>query len=134
MTEQPAFNFEEDQIGLTDLQKFVAGVIRNETTAEKPIRNRELQARIKEAFPNDKMPSERRVKSIVRELRKEHGLQILARREAPAGYFWCGSAEEMKGFIDVFSSQAKDELHTLSRIVKRNYPALCGQVRIDFNV
>lgn len=37
----------------------------------------------------------------------------------------------MQAFIESFRSQALDELHTLSKIVNANYPALQGQLKFD---
>jgi hypothetical protein len=75
--------------------------------------------------------SERKVKGIIRSLRKDHAFPILASRQPPTGYWWCASAEEMTEFVESFKSQALDELHTLSKIVKHNYPALMGQLSLE---
>ena len=37
----------------------------------------------------------------------------------------------MKAFIESFRKQALDELHTLSKIVRHNYPALQGQLSFE---
>jgi hypothetical protein len=42
-----------------------------------------------------------------------------------------GISEEMTEFVESFKSQALDELHTLSKIVKHNYPALLGQLSLE---
>jgi hypothetical protein len=130
MTQQ-SLNFDRTLTGLTPVQRFVVETIQREATAAKPMRNQELRLRIAGAFPNEN-PSERKVKSLVRELRKDHGCQILAKRDKPAGYYWCDSIEQMKAFIAVFSSQAKDEFHTLHKIVRKHYPALAGQLSLVF--
>ncbi len=75
--------------------------------------------------------NERMVKKVIRTLRKDHAFPILARKRKPTGYWWCNSVEEMEAFIESFRKQALDELHTLSRIVNHNYPALQGQLRFD---
>ncbi|HKO43370.1 MAG TPA: hypothetical protein VJU84_08770 [Pyrinomonadaceae bacterium] len=75
--------------------------------------------------------SEREVKAIVRALRKDHGLPILSRRNKPSGYWWCGSEAEMKAYVERARSQPLDELHTLSKMVKQNYPALAGQLSLE---
>jgi hypothetical protein len=74
--------------------------------------------------------NERRVKRIIRTLRHDHALPILARRSPPRGLWWCSSIDEMLEFISDFRSQALDELTTLSKIVKHNYPALAGQLEL----
>jgi hypothetical protein len=76
-------------------------------------------------------PNDREVKRIVRSLRKEHGFPILSRKAKPAGYWWGVSVEEMKQFIQDWRKQAIDELHTLSKIVKQNYPELSGQLSLE---
>ncbi len=75
--------------------------------------------------------TERKVKDIIRALRKNHAFPIIASRKPPAGYWWCGSVEEMQEFIESFRSQALDELHTISQIVKHNFPALAGQLSLE---
>jgi hypothetical protein len=37
----------------------------------------------------------------------------------------------MEAFIESYRAQALDELHTLSKIVKHNYPALQGQLKFE---
>lgn len=75
--------------------------------------------------------TERDVKAVVRALRKEHGLPILSRKGNPAGYWWCGSKKEMEDYITRARSQPLDELHTLSKMVKQNYPELAGQLSLE---
>jgi hypothetical protein len=74
---------------------------------------------------------ERAVKDIIRTLRKDHTFPILASRKKPTGYWWCASIAEMEAFIESYRAQALDELHTLSKIVKHNYPALQGQLKFE---
>jgi len=75
--------------------------------------------------------NERSVKAVVRALKKEHGLPILSRKHNPPGYWWCGSKEEMEEYIVHARSQPLDELHTLSKMVKQNYPELAGQLSFE---
>lgn len=37
----------------------------------------------------------------------------------------------MEAFIESFRSQALDELRTLSKIIRHNYPALQGQLKFE---
>ena len=74
---------------------------------------------------------ERTIKSIIRSLRKVHGFPVLSRKHPPHGYWWGQSADEMKEFVREFRSQPMDELHTLSVMVKRNYPDLVGQLKFE---
>jgi hypothetical protein len=93
--------------------------------------------------------TDRVIKDIIRTLRKEHEFPILSRKFArpaerdksghliaeakPAGYWWCASETEMEEFVVTFSKQPMDELHTLSRIVKANFPKLAGQLQMDYS-
>lgn len=126
---QPTLNFENPLAGLalSERERIIAERIMTATSSS-PVRIKELRA---ELAGRGLVVSERTVKDIVRTLRKEHQLRILARREQPAGYFWCESVEQMKTFIQTFSGQWRDEAHTLGRVVRANYPELAGQLRID---
>jgi len=113
---------------LTDHESFVANLLLD-ASSHRPLKIRD----IREAMHQSGISalSVRRVKQIVRALRKDHAFPILARRSEPAGFWWCASAAEMEAFIKVFRGQALDELHTLSKIVNENYPALAGQLRLE---
>ncbi len=113
---------------LSDLESFVASLLLTAST-HRPIGIAEIIEEV-ERQKNLRL-TERKVKGIIRTLRKEHTFPILARRKKPTGYWWCASAQEMEAFIESFRAQALDELHTLSKIVKNNYPALQGQLRFD---
>lgn len=132
--EQLAFNFERFEEAITnplsgveldDVESYIASLLL-EASAEKPMTGEFLMTRTREIMNCD--INLRRFHNIIRKLRKEHGLPILSRRTKPAGYWWCQSTVEMNAFIEDFRSQAMDELHTLSRIVKQNYPQLAGQM------
>lgn len=116
-----------DGLILSERERAVAERVMR-ATSKQPVRIKDLRAELSEKGLH---ASERTVKDIVRTLRKQHQLRILARREKPAGYFWCENVEQMKEFIAMFKSQALDELHSLSRVVKANYPELAGQLRFD---
>lgn len=113
---------------LSEVDKYVASLLLTAAT-HRPIGIAEIRRRAAEAL--GKKLSSRSVKAIIRSLRKNHAFPILARRKKPTGYWWCASVEEMEAFIESFRSQALDELHTLSKIVKHNYPALQGQLKFD---
>lgn len=113
---------------LSDLESFVASLLLTAST-HRPIGIAEIIEAV-ESQMNLRL-TERKVKGIIRTLRKNHTFPILARRKKPTGYWWCASAQEMEAFIESFRAQALDELHTLSKIVKNNYPALQGQLRFD---
>jgi hypothetical protein len=114
---------------LTEQEKFVANLLLD-ATAQWPIGISRIRYEAKKAEPAFDL-SERVVKDIVRTLRKEHGLPILSRRRKPSGYWWCGSKKEMEIYIDAARSQPLDELHTLSKMVKQNYPELAGQLLLE---
>lgn len=113
---------------LTDVEKFVASLLLD-ARRDFPFGIKAIIARVRCVKGSNL--SERRVKRIIRSLRKDHAFPILASRQPPTGYWWCASADEMTEFIESFKSQALDELHTLSKIVKHNYPALLGQLSFE---
>lgn len=76
-------------------------------------------------------PDDREIKRTIRSLRCL-GLAILSSKRPPYGYWWCQSADEMREFVDRFKAQPMDELYTLSRMVKANFPHLAGQLSLDF--
>lgn len=114
---------------LTYEEEFVANLLLDASVAF-PIGISRIRA---EAVKGEKgfNVSERQVKNIVRTLRKEHGLPILSRKNKPSGYWWCGSKAEMEAYIDAARAQPMDELHTLSKMVKQNYPELAGQLSLE---
>jgi hypothetical protein len=137
MQDQTDFNFEQFEAemisplaghALTDLEEYVAGLLLK-ASSERPYRIAEIINYV--GLNLHKTIDERAVKELIRSLRRQHKFPILARRTKPAGYWWCTSAEDMEAFIDSFRAQAMDELHTLSQIVKHNYPALAGQLRFE---
>lgn len=113
---------------LTDLERFI-GVFLWRATSEIPFTIADIQEAVERSL-GDRI-GVRTVKGVIRRLRKEHAFPIVASRSEPAGYWWCASAEEMKQFIEQFSAQARDEFHTLSRMVKNNYPELAGQLTLE---
>jgi hypothetical protein len=110
---------------LTKLEKYVASLLLDATAAA-PIGIADIIRRADAAL--EIHLTARSVKDTVRTLRKEHKFPVLARRNSPAGYWWCSSLEEMQEFVESYRSQALDELHTLSQMVKHNYPAIAGQL------
>lgn len=112
---------------LTREEELVAGMILNASAAQ-PIGIKRLGRLLREA---GSPASEREVKDIVRTLRKKHELPILSRRMKGGGLWWCENEEQMKEYVKHASKQPLDELHTLSRIVKANYPRLVGQLHLE---
>ena len=113
---------------LSDLESFVASLLLTAST-HRPTGIAEIIRAYEDA--TCARLNERTVKDVIRTLRRDHSFPILARRKKPTGYWWCASSQEMEAFIESFRAQALDELHTLSRIVKQNYPALQGQLRFE---
>lgn len=114
---------------LSPAEEFVASLLLN-ATAQTPIGIKRIW---RESVRAEGIPelNDRKVKAIVRLLKKHHGFPILSRRHAPAGYWWCASEAEMREYLEWARSQPLDELHTLSKMVKQNYPALAGQLSLD---
>ncbi len=134
---QLAFNFEQFEEAIVNplagqeldpTESYIASLLL-EAVSEKPMTSDYLINAVRENL-GEKL-SLRRFHNIIRNLRKNNRFPILSRRNKPAGYWWCGNIKEMNSFIDDFRSQAMDELHTLSRIVHKNYPALAGQMRFE---
>lgn len=113
---------------LTDLESYVASLLLS-ASAARPIGIREIVTHTRLALEQE--IDERKVKKVIRELRREHGFPILARRKRPSGYWWCETADEMESFVSSFRSQAMDELVTISKMVKLNYPEIAGQLRLE---
>jgi hypothetical protein len=113
---------------LGELESYVANLLLS-ASSERPMDNEHIRISIQLRFEKEVDP--RTVKKIIRALRKDHSFPIISRRKNPGGYWWCSSKSEMEAFIDTFKSQALDELHTLSRIVKENFPELAGQLRLE---
>ncbi len=132
--EQLAFNFEAFEEAIVNplagceldaTESYIASLLLS-ATADKPMTSDYLIGAVSEQL-GEKL-SLRRFHNIIRNLRKDNRFPILSRRTKPAGYWWCNSVDEMNSFIEDFRSQAMDELHTLSRIVHKNYPHLVGQM------
>jgi hypothetical protein len=113
---------------LTELESYVANLLLT-ANSERPIDNEAVRVAVELRF--ERQISDREVKAIIRILRKDHAFPIISRRKKPHGYWWCQSKREMEEFVDTFKSQALDELHTLSRIVKENFPELAGQLKLE---
>lgn len=132
--QQLAFNFEQFEEAIVNplagqsldpTESYIASLLL-EASTERPMTSDYLMTSVYEQLGT--RMNLRRFHNIIRNLRKNNRFPILSRRTKPAGYWWCNSLEEMNEFIDNFRSQAMDELHTLSRIVNKNYPALAGQM------
>ena len=113
---------------LNELEEFVSSTLLSATSAS-PMKIGDLIM----AYGNQagEWPTERELKEVVRALRQEHAFPIISRRSKPAGLWWCGSLDEMREFITSFRKQALDELLTLSKIVRHNYPELAGQLTLE---
>lgn len=112
---------------LTEAEEYVASLLLKATN-QQPITIKEIINNYSYQF--HKSLSQRDVKDTIRTLRREHLFPILSSRRKPYGLWWCASAEEMEAFIQMFRSQALDELHTLSKIVRHSYPTLLGQLNL----
>jgi hypothetical protein len=133
--EQLKFELFEDELlsplrghELSELENYVAGLLLSAST-ERPLGIADIINYV--GLNLQRTVSERVVKETIRTLRRDHEFPILARRSKPAGYWWCSSVEDMEAFVKSFRSQAIDEMSTVSRMVKRHYPQLIGQLRFD---
>ena len=113
---------------LSELETYIASLLL-EATQQNPIMIAKIIQKVSEQMAV--RVSDRRVKAIIRKLRKEPVFPILSSREKPYGYWWCGSEQEMKEFIEHFLAQPFDELQTIWRIVRKRYPALAGQLKFN---
>lgn len=121
LADQPGLWEQANQIGATETEKLVIWLLKC-ATSDRPV----TIAQIRERVRNDStgVISEREVKQFVRDLRRDHGMPILARRGKNPGYFWCGSRQEMEDFVGSFKKQADDEMATVRKMVETNYPGL----------
>lgn len=115
-------------VAMTELEAFIASYLLD-ASSERPRNSQQIIFAVRDVFGESITP--RKVKDAIRALRKLHALPIMARRKKPTGYWWCASTDEMNDFVQLFRAQALDELHTLSRILKTNYPALAGQLNFE---
>jgi hypothetical protein len=93
-------------------------------TVENPLSNFTLQGYLRS--------TEREIKAAVRELRREWLLPIGSSRRAPTGYFWIETAAAFIEWARVYRSQAIDELATLYKLQRANFPDLAGQESFKF--
>jgi hypothetical protein len=93
-------------------------------TVDTPVSNFTLQGYLRS--------TEREIKAAVRELRREWLLPIGSSRKAPTGYFWIEAAADFIGWARVYRSQAIDELGTLYKLQRANFPELAGQGSFRF--
>jgi hypothetical protein len=94
------------------------------STPEEPLYGYTLQGYLR--------ATEREVKAAARELRREWVLPIGSSRKPPYGYYWMLTAKDFLAWARVYRAQAIDELVTLYRMQRRNYPELSGQGKLGF--
>lgn len=135
--EQIKFKEFEDELlsplrghALTETEEFVASLLLT-VSIKRPMIGKEISEAVQKQF--EIKLSQRAVMDAIRSLRKEHAFPILARRSKPPGYWWCGSIKEMEEYIQYVRRHTLDEMHTVSRIVRHNYPSLAGQLNFDFS-
>lgn len=117
-------------VELSDIETFVAIRLLRATT-DVPIK----QAAIIEAARRERgvTLTERQVRIIVRSLRRDHAFPICSRKAAPAGYWWGRTEAELEEFIRVWKAQFLDEITTVSIMIKKNFPRLAGQLRLELS-
>ena len=108
-------------------ERFVAEVLLDATSA-RPMGIKRIRRLSKEL--RSVQLSDRVVKAIIRRLKKDHEFPIFSRRKRPAGFWWGTSEEEALEYFRHAQRQPLDELHTLHRMMKVNFPRLAGQLTI----
>ncbi|MEK6323585.1 MAG: hypothetical protein AABN33_18245 [Acidobacteriota bacterium] len=143
-TDQLKFRvFEEELIAplkghkLTALESYVANLLLG-ATKERPLDNESI--RISAGLRFDKVINDRTVKLVIEDLRRDHHFPIIASKgkkktkERPAqrpGYWWAGSADELKEWYRRVRGESVKLLQTIERIWDSNYPALAGQLKLE---
>jgi hypothetical protein len=114
---------------LTPIEQYIASLLL-ETSKKKPLKNDDLRKRVIVRF-NMNNVSPRSIKTVIRALRKFHHFPILASFTKPYGYWWCQSEKEMTAYYEDAQARLKDELHTLSQMIKHNFPEYAGQLKLE---
>ncbi|HEV7700511.1 MAG TPA: hypothetical protein VGO43_09820 [Pyrinomonadaceae bacterium] len=118
-------------VDLTSGEFFVASKLLT-ATSEKPMLQEEL---IVSALREQELSLSRRgIRTIVRSLRRTHAFPICSRKGKPAGYWWGRSEEELAEFANVFMAQIEDEAQTVAIMLRKNYPRLAGQLRLNLGL
>ena len=76
--------------------------------------------------------SERTLKDFVRTLRHDWHLPAISRREEGGGYWYAETAEQFLKWSEVMTGQAVDELTTVQKVLRSNYPDYAGQNPLGF--
>lgn len=129
--------FEEEMISplagvdLTEQELFVASLLLD-ATSDRPIKQAEVIEQA-EKQKGERLTN-REVRKIVRSLRRTHGFPICSRKGAPAGYWWGRTEDELAEFAKVFFAQIEDEAQTVGIMLRKNYPRLAGQMRLNLGL
>jgi len=94
------------------------------STSAQPVSRESLQGQLRS--------TEREVKAVAQELRREWFLPIGSSRRQPSGYYWMHTPEDFLNWSRAYRSQAIDELVTLHKLQRNNFPELAGQDAFDF--
>jgi hypothetical protein len=129
MIEQPTL-FDSRSDDLPPVERAVALYLSDNASSGSPVALRDVLGMLASRFAWQ--INEREVKAIIRELRRTYGLPVMSRKGRPSGYWLCSSVEEMQEWIRTFKAQSLDELATLAKVVRVNYPQLAGQIEIEF--
>lgn len=114
---------------LTPVEEYVANLLLD-ASKQKPLRNSDICVRVKIRFEMKRL-NPRTIKAVIRSLRKNHHFPVLASFIPPYGYWWCKSASEMMEYYEDAHARLKDELHTLSLMIRHNFPAYAGQLKLQ---
>ncbi len=114
---------------LSDVEKLVASALLD-ASKESPVSNERLRDLVGAELRI--VIDEREMKAVILRLREEHLFPIMAVKANPGGYWWCGSAEEMKAYYERVRKESISRLATVSKLIKVNFPELAGQLGLDF--
>jgi hypothetical protein len=109
----------QDKGRVADAPLFILARFLTRTTPAQPLKLDDLAGH----FRSDK----RTVKGWARTLRRHWLLPIGSSRQEPHGLYWCHTERDYLDWERTYRGQALDELATLYRLRRRNYPELAGQ-------
>lgn len=117
-------------VHLTEVEFETAKILLRATT-ERPVKQGDVIMRLS---MDGMFVTARQMRHIIRNLRRMHALPICSRKCSPAGYWWGRTEAELEEFAKVFFAQIEDEAQTVGIMLKKNYPRLAGQMRLELGV
>jgi hypothetical protein len=127
LADQPDLWRWADEVGATEIERYIVWLLK-QASGERPVGIAQIQSWVKQEL--HEVIAGRSIKDYIRTLRREHGMPVLARRGTPSGYYLCKSRDEMKKFCEAYLSQARDEMETVRKILRNNYPSLLSEFEL----